>query len=291
MRAVRIFNQKGWETRAVLRQDCELTDTAAIDPFLRAERPDCVVNCAAVSGLEEALDDPLRAHLVNAMAPAAMARACRRLDVRFIHLGTDYVLDGRRSGLKAEDVPCRPCCMYGESKREGELQVLEENPDAVILRTSWVCGNAERPSFLEQTVRRALNGEELSGIADKYSLPTDVDDLVRAVAAMAENGRHLGVFHACSGGEPLSWYAYAERIAAVLAAEGVLPSAPQVRPILLVDASFFREPRPQHTAMDNRKLTAEARIPMPSADETIRRAVLRLLRAMPPEGGEALEES
>ena len=285
MRAVRIFDRMGWETRPALRQDCELTDTEGIDPFLQRERPDCFVNCAAVSGLEEALDDPLRAHLVNAMAPAAMARACRRLDMRFIHLSTDYVLDGRKPGLKAEDAPSRPCCMYGESKREGELQTLEENPEAVILRTSWVCGNAERPSFLEQTVRRALNGEELSGIADKYSLPTDVEDLVRAIAAMADHDRLAGIFHTCSGGEPLTWHGYAERVVAVLAAEGALMSVPPVRPVLLAEASFFREPRPRHTAMDNRKLCGEAALPMPSADETIRRAVLRMLRETSAEAG------
>ncbi len=279
MRAVRFFEKSGWKTKAALRSDCDLADVDAIDPFLRAERPECVVNCAAVSGLEDALDDPLRAHLVNAMAPAAMARACRRLDARFIHLGTDYVLDGRRPGLKAEDAPCRPCCVYGESKREGELQVLEENPEAVVLRTSWVCGNAIRPSFLEQTVLRALGGEELSGIADKYSLPTDVDDLVRAAAAMAEESGRTGIYHACSGGEPLSWHEYARRVVSVLVSEGALASEPPVRRIPLAEASFFREPRPQHTAMDNRRLTVEAGIPMSTAEETIRRAVSRMLRA------------
>ena len=89
------------------------------------------------------------AHRVNAMAPEMMARICRLEGMRFIHLSTDYVLDGRREGLKTEEGKCRPVNVYGESKLEAEFRVREEMPDALVARVSWVFGNPGRPSFLE----------------------------------------------------------------------------------------------------------------------------------------------
>ncbi|MFR4416900.1 MAG: sugar nucleotide-binding protein [Akkermansia sp.] len=95
--------------------------------------------------------------------------------MRFIHLSTDYVLDGRREGLKTEEGKCRPVNVYGESKLEAEFRVREEMPDALVARVSWVFGNPGRPSFLEMVLRRAMKREPLAAVADKWSMPTWVE--------------------------------------------------------------------------------------------------------------------
>ena len=237
-----------------------------------------VVNCAAISGLEACGDDPLRAHLINAVAPAAMALACRHTGARFVHLSTDYVLDGRRDGLKDESAKCRPACVYAESKREGELQVQEAWAESIIARVSWICGNPAKPGFAESVVAKALAGYSLAAIADKTSLPTDAEDIARVVLALASAGAK-GVFHVCSRGEPMSWWDCA-RVALDEAVQGgMLPSVPEVGPQKLDEVSFFREPRPRHTAMVSTRLAAFG-ISMPTAEETIRRAVRRWYGAL-----------
>lgn len=237
-----------------------------------------VVNCAAISGLEACGDDPLRAHLINALAPAAMALACRHTGARFVHLSTDYVLDGRRDGLKDESAKCRPACVYAESKREGELQVQEAWSESIIARVSWICGNPAKPGFAESVVAKALAGYSLAAIADKTSLPTDAEDIARVVLALASAGAK-GVFHVCSRGEPMSWWDCA-RVALDEAVQGgMLPAVPEVVQQKLDEVSFFREPRPRHTAMVSTRLAAFG-IFMPTAEETIRRAVRRWCGAL-----------
>ncbi len=184
--------QAGYEVQAPTHAECPLEQAEQVSDLVLVSGAELVVNCAAISGLEACGDDALQAHLVNAVAPAAMALACRHTGARFVHLSTDYVLCGQRAGLKNEAAKCRPINCYGESKREGELQVLEALPTAVVARVSWVCGNPRKPSFVESTVARALAGQPLAAVDDKYSLPTDAADIARAVLALGE-GDYSGV--------------------------------------------------------------------------------------------------
>lgn len=267
----------GWEVIPAGRNECDLADAPGIDAFLSATQADCVLNCAAVSSIEAAWKDPLQAHLVNAVAVRAMAAACRRLDMRFLHLSTDYVLDGRRPGLKKESAPCRPCCVYGESKWEGELQVQETNPEALILRVSWVCGHPQKPSFLEQTAAKLLAGDPVAAIADKTSLPTDVEDIVRVASLLAESPGTAGILHVCSTGSPLSWHDYARYAVEELQTLGLIGTV-SLHAQQLEQIAAFLDERPRHTAMDNTRLTTELGIPMPTARETVKRCVRRFLQ-------------
>ena len=273
----RAARERGWSVTTPAHADCPLEDAARVSDLVLQARADLVINAAAVSGLETCADDALRAHLINAVAPAAMALACRHTGSRFIHLSTDYVLDGRKPGLKDETYHCKPLSVYGESKREGELQVLEALPQALIARVSWICGNPQKPAFVEQTLTKALEGMPLAAIADKDCLPTDAEDIARALLALAATGER-GVLHLTSCGPPSSW-----RDCAVLALEeavrvGALAAAPPVEAQQLKNAVFFREPRPQHTAMDNGRLLSLG-ISMPTGAQTVAAVTRRWLSA------------
>lgn len=267
--------EAGWEVLAPAHAECDLEDAQAVGAFVLRSGAHAVVNCAAVSGLEACCDDPVKAHLTNALAPATMALACRHTGARFVHLSTDYVLDGRRAGLKSESAKCKPVSIYGESKREGELQVAEALEQALVLRVSWVCGNPGKPSFVESVLARALRGEALSAIADKYSMPTDAEDIARVVLALLPTPVH-GVLHVCAAGEPVSWYDCALLALQEAVAAGALPTLPPLQRTRLADASFFREQRPPHTAMSNAALLRLG-VSMPGVAETIHRVTRRCL--------------
>ncbi len=255
------------------RSDLDITDTECVTRLIFSSEAQAIINCAAVSSLETCLGNPLQAHLTNAVAPAAMALACRHTGAKFIHLSTDYVLDGRRAGKKGEHAKCRPLSTYGESKREGELQVSEAYPDSVVLRVSWIAGNPLRPSFVEQVLRKARQRLPLAAIADKYSMPTDAEDIAR-IALKLISAPFSGILHVCSSGGEESWHSCATYALQIAHEYGFLPGIPEVAPQKLSEATFFREPRPRHTAMDNSHLLALG-IPMPTAKETLRRVVRR----------------
>lgn len=276
-----LLEREQHEVLAPAHADCPLEQAETVSDLVLGSEAELVVNCAAISGLEACAADPLQAHLVNAVAPAAMALACRHTGARFVHLSTDYVLCGRRQGLKAETDKCRPVSWYGESKREGELQVLEALPTAVVARVSWVCGNPAKPSFVESTLARALAAQPLAAVADKYSLPTDAADIARAVLALAAGG-YAGIIHLTSSGEPLSWWDCAMIALQKAVRCGALHSLPDMERQMLDKVPFFREPRPRHTAMNNARLTSELGIPMPGAADTVETVAERFLNQILP---------
>lgn len=269
--------EQGYRLLVPTHSDCPLENTERVSDCVLHSSAQVVINAAAVSRLEACEEDPLHAHLVNAVAPAAMALACRHTGARFLHLSTDYVLEGRRAGLKDERTRCKPLNIYGESKREAELSIAEAFAESLIIRVSWVGGNPAKPGFIEQMLGRALDGEPLIAIADQYSLPTDADDVARGLLALAETDAR-GVFQLCSGGEPMSRLECARLALREAVRIGLLPSLPELKPQQLKSASFFRAVRPQHTAMTNAKLCALG-IPMPVAEESIKAMVGRFAAA------------
>ena len=103
-----LLEREQHEVLAPAHAECPLENAEGVSDLVLGCGAQLVVNCAAISGLEACAADPLQAHLINAVAPAAMALACRHTGARFVHLSTDYVLDGRRPGLKDESTKCRP---------------------------------------------------------------------------------------------------------------------------------------------------------------------------------------
>lgn len=253
------------------RTECNLQNPETVWDYVRRSEADAVINCAAISGLEACLDAPDTARRINSLAPEAMAQACRCTGARMIHLSTDYVLEGSLPGLHDENSPCAPLSVYASSKLEGESRVTEAHADSAIIRVSWICGNPNRPGFIESAVARALAGEPLAAIADKTSLPTHADDLAHVLLAMVASPAS-GLFHVCSIGAPLSWRDCALLALNALVEDGQLPTLPDVTPQQLSTVPFFRDPRPRHTAMSTIRFPQETGITMPRAEDAIARA-------------------
>ncbi|KJZ30735.1 dTDP-4-dehydrorhamnose reductase, partial [Paracoccus sp. S4493] len=87
------------------RDRADLTNPAACAALIRAVRPRAVINAAAYTAVDRAETEPDSARLINADAPAAMARACADLGIPFLHISTDYIFDGSGDRPRAEDAP------------------------------------------------------------------------------------------------------------------------------------------------------------------------------------------
>lgn len=208
---------------------------------------DVLLNPAGLTSLEQCEEAPALARRVNAEAPEILARACAGRPM--LHFSTDYVFGGARPGLRSEDEEPAPLSVYGRTKAAGEKAVLAAG--GTVMRVSWVFG-PEKPAFPDQIVAKALAGEPLAAVADKFSLPCFTADLAGWVAGWLAAGTPPGVFHACNGGEPVSWHGMAVEIAEALAEKGI--AVPPVEPLVLAGLAAFRAPRPRHTAMATDRL-------------------------------------
>lgn len=212
----------------------ELRDAAAVEPAIRSLGPSCVVNSAAYTAVDRAESEREAAFAVNAEAPAAMARAVALLGIPLVHISTDYVFDGAKSGEYTVDDRCNPVNVYGESKLAGERAARRLAPRSWVLRTSWMFSE-HGANFVKTMLRLAREREELRVVADQFGRPTYAGDLAALVAVLAQDAGAdarlpYGTYHAV-GGPAVSWHEFAQAIVASAARQGLLSRIPRVTAI------------------------------------------------------------
>lgn len=219
------------------RDDFDLTDPVSTLALVQAGHPDVIINAAAYTGVDRAEAEPEAAYALNRDGPAHLAAAAAVLGIPLIHISTDYVFDGTRSGAWTEDDPVAPLGVYGASKAAGEQAVRERLDAHLILRTSWVHAPFGT-NFVRTMLRLGRERPDLAVVDDQIGRPTYAPDLAQALATLAVTlaaGRRdgFGTFHLGGGGEPVSWHGFAAAIFARAAALGA--PVPRLRPITTAD--------------------------------------------------------
>jgi len=183
---------------AVGSADADIRDDRAISELLKSCRPDWTLLAAAYTDVDGCERDPERAHAVNAVGTANVARACRDFGSRLLFISTDYVFDGTKTQPYEPDDPIRPISVYGHSKADGEDAVRQFIPDACIVRTSWVYGLA-RPGFPGAILDQAERMPVVPVIADQIGAPTFAPDLAAILTTLMRAGAQ-GTLHAVGAG-------------------------------------------------------------------------------------------
>lgn len=200
---------KGCDVLAVDVDELDITNSAAVDVFFGENRPDLVINCAAmtnVDGCEKALEAAMS---VNALGPRNLARASEKYGAKLVHVSTDYVFGGDGSVPYCEwDIPA-PNTVYGKSKLLGEQYVRENCSKYFIFRTSWLYGLIGK-NFVKTMRRLGETKEEISVVCDQRGNPTNANDLAHHILKAAVTEQY-GVYH-CTGEGECSWYDFAVKI-------------------------------------------------------------------------------
>ncbi len=197
------------------RGQADLSEPAACAAAVRTSGADVVINAAAWTAVDKAEADEAAALVVNADAPAAMARECAASGVPFLHISTDYVFDGAGTAAFRPDDRPAPQNAYGRTKRAGEVAIIDSGARALVLRTSWVV-SAFGTNFVKTMLRLGAARDSLNVVADQAGGPTPAaaiaDALYLAAQAMARG--QAGGIHHFAGAPDTSWADFARAIMA-----------------------------------------------------------------------------
>ncbi len=254
----REFEHRNWIVQRFDRHSLDVTDAQRVEASIAEADPQLVINAAAYNQVDIAETEPQAAYEANALAVRNLAMACRQVDARLVHYSTDYVFDGTKGSPYVETDTPHPLGAYAVSKLAGELyaQAYLDNP--LVIRTSGVFGPAgvftARGNFVELMLRLAKSGNPIRVVQDHVASPTYAPAMAARTADMVEKGLG-GLFH-MGGGEPISWYSYAELIFELA---GVSPS------LTPTNEKEYRTAarRPKFSALSNSKLEAAGITPMP----------------------------
>jgi dTDP-4-dehydrorhamnose reductase len=253
------------------RHELPIDNSDTVRQMLQQHRPNWVVNCAAYTAVDKAETEKEQAMAINAEGAGTLAAVCAELGAKFIHISTDYVFDGSSASPYREDAATAPINTYGHTKLRGEQLVLENNPDAIIIRTSWVYsyfGN----NFVKTMMRLMKERESINVVSDQVGSPTYAADLANAIMRIIhsnKNGSAKGIFHYSNEGQ-ISWYEFATAI------KELIGSNCSVNPI---PSSQYPTPakRPQYSLLDKSRIRTVFNVEIPDWKQSLKICIGKLV--------------
>lgn len=161
-------------------------------------RPDAVVHAAAIVGVIQAADIPLKAQRVNVEGTINLLEAMRLHGVaRVIHISTEETYGDFLAPVINEDHPQKPLSIYGLTKLAaehfGRVYSRDHGLECINVRTCWVYGpHLPRLRLPRTFIEAALRGEAFHQ-PDGGNLAVDqvyIDDTVAGVLLALDKQKH-----------------------------------------------------------------------------------------------------
>ena len=191
--------------------ELDITNADAVMDFVRAGGFDAVINCAAATNVDGCESKPDFARVLNAEAPANLARAAAAAGATLVQVSTDYVLAGNDPMPQAEDAPTAPVTVYGSTKLAGERAVAELCPRHFTLRTAWLYGTKGK-NFVRTMIGLGKTHDSITVVCDQHGSPTFAGDLAWEILALLGTEGY-GLYH-CTANGATTWDVFARRIMA-----------------------------------------------------------------------------
>jgi dTDP-4-dehydrorhamnose reductase len=260
----------------------DLSQPEQLAQTVLAFKPNFIVNAAAHTAVDTAESEPDLARLLNAEAPAALAKAAAQVGAWLVHYSTDYVFDGSGSHARQEGEGTGPLSVYGQTKLDGEKAIVASGCKYLIFRTSWVYA-ARGGNFAKTMLRLAQDREKLTVINDQHGAPTGAE-LIADVTAHAmrrmvntQNIALGGMYHLVASGET-TWHAYANHV--IEQGKRLSPALDwKVAEVAPVPTSAFPTPatRPLNSRLCNTKLQQAFGLVLPPWQQGVDRMLAEIL--------------
>jgi dTDP-4-dehydrorhamnose reductase len=254
--------------------ELDIYNIDALEKFIINHKINAVINCAAYTAVDTAEDNVEIAKKVNSIGVSNLINILEKVDGKLIHISTDYVFNGDHFMPYNESDSVSPIGVYGETKREGELAVINSVLDAIVIRTSWLYSSYGN-NFVKTILRLAKQKEELSVIFDQIGTPTYARDLAKTCLEIlcggisvniSENGK---LYHYSNEGVA-SWYDFAISIMKI---GGVKC---KVNPIQTKDYPTLAK-RPQYSVLNKSKIKTDFKIEIPYWRDSLKECIKKII--------------
>jgi dTDP-4-dehydrorhamnose reductase len=257
--------------------DCEvdITNPAAIEAFIQTQQNnkqpiDWIINCAAYTAVDKAEDEVEICRKLNTVGAGNIASCARSLGAKLIHISTDYVFNGQGNRPYTEDDATDPIGVYGLTKRDGEIKVLEENKNTYIIRTAWLYGKYGN-NFVHTMLKLMNERETIRVVNDQKGSPTWTHDLSEVIIALLrvadKKTAPYGIYH-FTGEAEITWFDFACKIHSQAQKLGILSKNCEVIPCTSFDFPA-KVKRPAYSVLDKTKIKTTLNIAIPVWDNSL----------------------
>lgn len=254
----RLCDFRGIRYHLLTRKEMDIADPMSVDLVLSELEPWAVVNAAGYVRVDDAEREPDACLRENTVGPAILAAACARRGVQLLTFSSDLVFDGASLSPYVESDAVAPLNVYGRSKADAEVKVLEAHPSSLVIRTSAFFGPWDDYNFITVALRTLVAGHTFVATEDAVVSPTYVPDLVHASLDLFIDGE-CGLWHLANPGA-IAWADLAR-----LAAKKAGLDATRIHAVSTRDLGLAA-PRPTYSV-----LGSERGVLLPSLENAIAR--------------------
>lgn len=192
-----------------------LTDKKLLREILLQEKPDVIINTAAMTNVDLCETEKKEASEINTKVVETLVKVANKLNAKLITFSTDYIFNGEKGPYTEYDIP-DPISYYGKTKLAADNFVIGNIVNYAIIRTNVVYGfsSYDKNDFIRWVLESLLAKKELKIINGQYCNPTFSEDIAYGVFKIIE--KNLRGIYNIAGKDYLNRYEIACTIADTL---------------------------------------------------------------------------
>ena len=244
-----------------------------LNTFILNQNIDVVINCAAYTVVDKAEENVEIAEQVNSLGVQNLVNALEKVNGKLVHISTDYVFDGSNSKPYKESDHVNPLGVYGRTKRDGELFVINSTIDSIVIRTSWLYSSFGN-NFVKTMYKLGSEKNSLNVISDQIGTPTYARDLAKVCMDIistldSEKISNKGKVYHYSNEGVASWYDFACSVIELS------ESKCKVKAIQTTDYLTTAK-RPHYSVLNKTKIKNDFKVDIPYWKESLKECINKL---------------
>lgn len=250
--------------------ELDITKVPEIEAFVKENKINIIINCAAYTNVDKAEDDAELADLINNKAVENLAIVAKEYGCTLIHISTDYVFSGKGNLPYTEEQTTSPLGVYGKTKLAGEEMIQRIECKYLIFRTAWLYSEFGN-NFVKTMIRLTTEKDCLKVVFDQVGSPTYAVDLAGLIFSIIEKRQYeeyQGIYHFSNEGV-CSWYDFAKEISLIARTDCDIQPCHS-------DEFPSKVKRPAFSVLDKTKVKKDFQYTIPYWKDSLRQCINRL---------------
>lgn len=230
---------------------CDITDFKHVSEIINEQKPDIILNLAALVDLEYQENNKVESLMVNYLSAVNLFIECKKIGSTYVFISTAGIFGNQKEYYDENDKPT-PLSTYGKSKYYTERFIQTDGyPKYYIFRAGWMMGGGPLldKKFVNKIYKQIKNNnKKIFVVDDKSGAPTYTKDFSDSIIKHIKNHLPFGLYNQVGHGD-CTRYEAAYEIIKLLGVDIEVEK---------VTSDFFNKeyfaPRPNSEKLINKKL-------------------------------------